>query len=116
MLKTIERAEYLVQKCANKKSIKNEPTTNEEPTTEGNLTYDILENNCEHSALWCKTGVHVSTQVKDLTGPTGCVTMSVKHVLLLLMRLCGVLGLFIIEAIWPDEPGSVLDDTSSNCK
>ena len=24
--------------------------------------YDLLENNCEHFALWCRTGVAVSTQ------------------------------------------------------
>ena len=26
--------------------------------------YDILNNNCEHSAMWCKTGTSESTQVK----------------------------------------------------
>jgi len=73
-------------------------------TREENLTYDVLDNNCEHSTRWCKTGVRISTQVNELTGPTGCVTLSVKSVLLLIMRLCGVLVLFSIEAIWPEDP------------
>lgn len=29
----------------------------------GHTGYDLITNNCEHFALWCKTGVHLSFQV-----------------------------------------------------
>ena len=29
----------------------------------GDRNYDVFDNNCEHFAVWCKTGVHHSTQV-----------------------------------------------------
>ncbi|UKO98052.1 lecithin retinol acyltransferase family protein [Nostoc sp. UHCC 0870] len=28
-------------------------------------TYDLFDNNCEHFATWCKTGLHASEQVKN---------------------------------------------------
>ena len=32
----------------------------------GERSYDLLENNCEHFALWCKTGISESKQVESL--------------------------------------------------
>ena len=32
-----------------------------------NKGYNLLWNNCEHFAIWCKTGESVSSQVRDLT-------------------------------------------------
>ncbi|WP_367180120.1 lecithin retinol acyltransferase family protein [uncultured Megasphaera sp.] len=32
----------------------------------GEKSYDLLENNCEHFALWCKTGISESRQVDGL--------------------------------------------------
>lgn len=32
----------------------------------GENKYNLAFNNCEHFALWCKTGVHESTQVEDV--------------------------------------------------
>lgn len=32
----------------------------------GEKSYDLLENNCEHFALWCKTGIAESQQVECL--------------------------------------------------
>lgn len=32
----------------------------------GENQYDLLENNCEHFAMWCKTGIKSSEQVKNL--------------------------------------------------
>ena len=32
----------------------------------GEKEYNILTNNCEHFAIWCKTGVSESTQVENL--------------------------------------------------
>ena len=32
----------------------------------GEFGYDVFGNNCEHFAVWCKTGKHESTQVKSL--------------------------------------------------
>ena len=32
----------------------------------GETEYNLITNNCEHFALWCKTGVHESHQVNDL--------------------------------------------------
>ncbi len=32
----------------------------------GEKNYNLPVNNCEHFALWCKTGVHESTQVEDV--------------------------------------------------
>ncbi len=31
----------------------------------GEVGYDVFGNNCEHFAVWCKTGKHVSTQVES---------------------------------------------------
>ncbi len=31
----------------------------------GNQNYDVFGNNCEHFAVWCKTGIHESTQVNS---------------------------------------------------
>ncbi|MEA5507999.1 lecithin retinol acyltransferase family protein, partial [Halotia wernerae UHCC 0503] len=35
----------------------------------GENTYDLFDNNCEHFATWCKTGIHTSEQVRNLTFP-----------------------------------------------
>lgn len=32
----------------------------------GKQNYSILFNNCEHFAIWCKTGIHESHQINDL--------------------------------------------------
>ncbi len=32
----------------------------------GESGYNILGNNCEHFAIWCKTGIHESTQVNEV--------------------------------------------------
>lgn len=32
----------------------------------GEKSYDLLENNCEHFAVWCKTGIAESRQVESL--------------------------------------------------
>ena len=32
----------------------------------GEVGYDVFGNNCEHFAVWCKTGKHASTQVESL--------------------------------------------------
>jgi hypothetical protein len=34
----------------------------------GEYKYCIFQNNCEHFAYWCKTGVHKSDQVKNVRG------------------------------------------------
>jgi hypothetical protein len=34
----------------------------------GKTGYNFLFNNCEHFALWCKTGRHKSSQVEDICG------------------------------------------------
>ena len=31
----------------------------------GENAYDVFDNNCEHFATWCKTGIHASEQVKN---------------------------------------------------
>ena len=31
----------------------------------GENAYGLFDNNCEHFATWCKTGVHASEQVKN---------------------------------------------------
>ena len=36
----------------------------------GDRDYDVFANNCEHFAVWCKTGVHQSTQVDSLRNAT----------------------------------------------
>ena len=33
----------------------------------GQKGYNILTNNCEHFAIWCKTGEEESSQVRDLS-------------------------------------------------
>lgn len=43
----------------------------------GEENYNLITNNCEHFAMWCKTGVSESSQVKQIfnyaakTGVTG---------------------------------------------
>lgn len=32
----------------------------------GETGYHVVGNNCEHFAIWCKTGVHESTQVNEV--------------------------------------------------
>lgn len=32
----------------------------------GENAYDLFDNNCEHFATWCKTGIHTSEQVKNV--------------------------------------------------
>ena len=32
----------------------------------GEEEYNLLTNNCEHFALWCKTGLHESHQVNEV--------------------------------------------------
>lgn len=32
----------------------------------GETEYNLAFNNCEHFAIWCKTGIHESTQVEDV--------------------------------------------------
>lgn len=32
----------------------------------GETKYSLLFNNCEHYAIWCKTGIHESHQIEDL--------------------------------------------------
>ena len=34
----------------------------------GEKGYDLVKNNCEHFAIWCKTGVHESHQIEKLLG------------------------------------------------
>ncbi len=36
----------------------------------GENKYSLIFNNCEHFAVWCKTGVHKSYQVEDILGIT----------------------------------------------
>jgi hypothetical protein len=36
----------------------------------GSKGYNLLFNNCEHFAIWCKTGIHESHQVNGLLGGT----------------------------------------------
>ncbi len=36
----------------------------------GDLAYHLMRNNCEHFAVWCKTGTSHSTQVADLLDAT----------------------------------------------
>ena len=36
----------------------------------GEAGYHLFENNCEHFAVWCKTGRHYSTQVDDFLDAT----------------------------------------------
>lgn len=33
--------------------------------------YDLFDNNCEHFATWCKTGIHVSEQVRNAGAAAG---------------------------------------------
>lgn len=36
----------------------------------GETGYHLFDNNCEHFAVWCKTGEHYSTQVSDFVDAT----------------------------------------------
>ena len=41
-----------------------EETVERARSREGEQAYNLVANNCEHFAIWCKTGVHESYQVK----------------------------------------------------
>lgn len=55
---TVQRAKEVAEKCAQEGS----PF---EVFINGH-TYNLLLNNCEHFAIWCKTGVHESRQVEKV--------------------------------------------------
>jgi Lecithin retinol acyltransferase len=42
----------------------------------GESEYNLLFNNCEHFAVWCKTGQHKSEQVKNVGASTGGASVS----------------------------------------
>lgn len=42
----------------------------------GENAYDLFDNNCEHFATWCKTGIHASEQVKNAGATTGGASVS----------------------------------------
>lgn len=37
----------------------------------GENAYDLFDNNCEHFATWCKTGIHISEQVRNAGAAAG---------------------------------------------
>lgn len=51
-----------------------EETVNKAKSKLGDKGYNLLTNNCEHFAIWCKTGVHQSRQIDKFLG---CVKDSV---------------------------------------
>lgn len=44
----------------------------------GEKEYNLIFNNCEHFAIWCKTGIHKSTQVDDILKILVPIIMPVK--------------------------------------
>jgi len=57
----------------------------------GERKYDVFERNCEHSTIWCKTGIRDSVQM-DV-----CFTSAGKAALVILLRLVSVLILWLLQ-------------------
>lgn len=45
----------------------------------GEREYDLINNNCEHFAIWCKTGISESHQVKKILGGIMAVGAAVQY-------------------------------------
>jgi len=65
--------------------------------TYGERKYDIIEKNCEHSARWCKTGIHESTQM------AACFTTAGKVVVLVCLRLFCLTVFFMLASVVDGE-------------
>jgi len=53
--------------------------------------YDVFEQNCEHSATWCKTGIHDGTQME------ACFTTLGKVALIVFLRLLSLIVLWLLQ-------------------
>ena len=57
----------------------------------GEQKYDIVEENCEHSSRWCKTGIHDSIQIEV------CFTTVGKAALVVFLRLLSLIVLWLLQ-------------------
>ncbi len=55
-----------LQEIRNYKLYSPEETVQRARSRLGQTGYDLVKNNCEHFAIWCKTGIHESHQVNEL--------------------------------------------------
>lgn len=58
-----ERMMRLIQKCANYHLYTPDETVNRARSKVGEKKYNLITNNCEHFAIWCKTGISESRQI-----------------------------------------------------
>jgi uncharacterized protein YfaT (DUF1175 family) len=56
----------LLNNCAGLKHFSAEETVKRARSRLGEKAYNLLFNNCEHFALWCKYGINKSTQVEQV--------------------------------------------------
>ena len=68
--------------------------------TDGERKYDIFEQNCEHSARWCKTGIHESVQME------ACFTTAWKAALVVCLRLISLIVLWLLQLSEPQDEKS----------
>ena len=68
--------------------------------TYGQKKYDIFEQNCEHSARWCKTGIHESSQIGV------CFTTLRKAALVVFLRLISLIVLWLLQW-WQEQDESL---------
>ena len=68
--------------------------------TYGQKKYDIFEQNCEHSARWCKTGIHESSQIGV------CFTTLGKAALVVFLRLISLIVLWLLQW-WQEQDESL---------
>jgi len=64
----------------------------------GEKKYDIFEQNCEHSTMWCKTGIHDSRQMEV------CFTTAGKAALIVCLRMITLLILWMLQLSWESQP------------
>jgi len=57
----------------------------------GEQKYDIVDENCEHSSRWCKTGIHDSIQIEV------CFTTAGKAALVVFLRLLSLIVLWLLQ-------------------
>lgn len=69
MSKAFPKGKYFVLDFTGMEVYSAEKTIERAKKIEGEKKYDIINNNCEHAAVWCKTGLRLSYQIYALSPP-----------------------------------------------
>ena len=72
--------DLLIKKKADYKLYSPSETISRAKSRLGESNYNLLTNNCEHFAIWCKTGIEESHQVKALLGFINIILINVRRI------------------------------------